>query len=78
MLTIYLITFLKVTKAEFIKRAKEIHGDEYDYRGVPDKVENYNVVPIVCSKHGLFFQSVYNHLAGQGCFKCEHNDLNDN
>jgi len=67
-----------VTKAEFIKKAKEIYGDQYDYRAVPDKLENYSIVPIVCFKHGMFYQSVYNHLQGQGCFECEHNDLNNN
>ena len=67
-----------MTKAEFIEKAKEIYGDQYDYRGVPDKVENYSMVPIVCSKHGLFYQSVYDHLNREGCFKCKYNNVLDN
>ena len=67
-----------MTKAEFIERARKIYGDQYDYRGVPDKVENYSMVPIVCSKHGLFYQSVYDHLNREGCFKCKYNNILDN
>ena len=59
----------KLTKEEFIKKAKEIHGDKYDY----SKVEYVNIdtkVCIICNKHGEFLQSPYKHLKGQGCPKC--------
>ena len=62
---------VRFTTEDFIKKAKEIHGDKYDY----SKVEyngNRNSVTIVCPKHGEFRQRVYNHMMGKGCFKCAH------
>lgn len=54
---------------EFIKRAKEIHGNYYDY----NKVKYVNLktpVVIICPKHGEFEQIPYNHLKGCNCPKC--------
>lgn len=60
-----------MTREEFIDKAKQIYGDKYDYRSVPNiDLQPYNNIPIFCDKHGLFFQSVYNHLQGKGCFEC--------
>lgn len=59
----------KLTKEEFIRRARQIHGDKYDY----SKVENpkYNEkVTIICPIHGEFQQFVNNHLFDSGCPKC--------
>ncbi|AWU98070.1 hypothetical protein [Azospirillum ramasamyi] len=57
--------------ASFTGRAREIHGDRYDYskavlRGALAKIT------IVCPKHGPFSQAPTHHLAGQGCRKCGH------
>ncbi|GAG31907.1 unnamed protein product [marine sediment metagenome] len=30
---------MKIGKEEFIKKAKAVHGDKYDYSLVPDEVE---------------------------------------
>ena len=46
----------KLTTEEFIKRAKEIHGDKYDYSLVEYK-GIYEKVKIICPIHGLFEQS---------------------
>ena len=59
----------RLTTEEFIKRAKEVHGDKYDYSKVKYKSIN-DIVLIKCSKHGEFFQLAYNHLQGYGCPKC--------
>lgn len=59
----------KLTTEEFIKRAREKHGDRYDY----SKVEFVNAttkVCIICKEHGVFWQSPKKHLSGQGCVKC--------
>jgi len=43
----------KLTTEEFIKKAREVHGDKYDY----SKVEYLNAttpVVIICPKHGEF------------------------
>ena len=59
----------KLGKDEFIKRAKEIHGDFYDYSKV-EYVNNQTKVCIICPEHGEFWQTPHNHLRGQGCFEC--------
>jgi hypothetical protein len=54
---------------EFVQRAKEVHGDKYNY----DKVNYVNAkdkVIIICAKHGDFDQAPDSHLRGQGCPKC--------
>lgn len=59
----------KITKNIFIKKAKKIHGDRYDYSQVICK-DSKNKVIIICSIHGDFKQSPSKHLSGQGCPKC--------
>ena len=59
----------KLTIAEFIKRAKKIHGDKYDYSKVV-YVNNHKKITIICSNHGEFEQRPYSHTQGQGCPKC--------
>ena len=57
------------TIAEFIKEAKAIHGDKYDY----SKVEYHGIhekVCIICPIHGEFWQTPLNHLHGHGCYYC--------
>lgn len=69
-----------MTKEEFIRKANKIYNQQYEYRCVPNhELENYSNVPIICDKHGLFFQSVYDHLDGKGCFECykEKRDLTE-
>lgn len=58
---------------EFIKRAKEIHGDEYDYSMV-NYINNHTKVEIICHKHGSFFITPNCHLNGQKCPKCNHSN----
>ena len=54
---------------EFIKRAKEIHGDKYDYSLVEYKTSN-DKIKIICQIHGIFEQNPSNHLQGYNCIKC--------
>jgi len=56
-------------KASFIKRAKEIHGDTYDYSLV-NYIKNQDKVTLICNVHGEFLQKPLNHLQGNGCNKC--------
>lgn len=53
----------------FISKAKEIHGDKYDYSKV-EYVNNRSKVCIICPKHGEFLQMPDKHLQGEGCPKC--------
>ena len=59
----------KKTKENFLEKAKEIHGDKYDYSNV-EYVNNRTKVCIICPEHGEFWQMPDNHLHGCGCPKC--------
>ena len=59
----------KLTTEEFIKKAREVHGDRYDYSKV-EYVNNKTKVIIICPVHGVFPQSPVNHIRGNGCPKC--------
>lgn len=55
---------MRLSKEDFIKKAKAIHGDKYDYTKVIYK--NYSTkVEIVCKEHGSFLQTPNNHLLEQ-------------
>ena len=61
-----------VDTKEFIRRAKEIHGNKYDYRHV-DYVKYKAHVKIKCKVHGFFNQTPNNHLRRNlmgGCDEC--------
>lgn len=58
------------TTEDFIKEAKEIHGDKYYYSKVT-YVNNRTKVCIICPAHGEFWQAPYKHLNRHGCPKCK-------
>lgn len=72
----------KMTQEEFILKAKEIHGDKYDYS--KSCYKNYEEkICIICEekdefgdKHGEFWQTPHHHLDGFGCKKCTKNFMN--
>lgn len=53
----------------FIERAREIHGDLYDYSLV-DYYRADQKVKIICHKHGVFKQAPDHHWIGGGCNNC--------
>ena len=53
---------------DFIRRAKETHGDKYDYSEV-NYVNSHTKVTIGCPIHGKFEQTPNNHYT-QGCLLC--------
>ena len=59
----------KLAIDEFIRRAREIHGDKYDYSKV-EYINNRTKICIICPVHGEFWQTPNRHLDGQGCPKC--------
>ena len=60
----------RFTKEEFIKRAKEVHGNKYDYSKI-DLINRKNgKICIICPIHGEFWQSPNMHLLGRNCPKC--------
>ena len=67
----------KKTTEEFIKKAKEIHGDKYDYSKV-EYINNLTPVCIVCPEHGEFWQRPNSHISRkQGCPKCAESKLEE-
>ena len=60
----------KKTKEEFIKDARDVHGDKYDYSKV-EYIGSKIKVCIICPKHGEFWQKPNCHLSGRGCPKCK-------
>jgi hypothetical protein len=55
---------------EFIKRAKAVHGDKYDYSKTEYK-KITDKVCIICPEHGEFWQMPDVHLLGRGCPNCQ-------
>lgn len=53
----------------FAFKAKEVHGEKYDYSLVDFKRSDRKVT-IVCPEHGAFEQTPSNHLCGRCCPKC--------
>ena len=53
----------------WIEKAKEIHGDKYDYSKVY-YIDQKTKVIIICFIHGEFKQNPHNHINGCGCKKC--------
>ena len=62
----------KITKEEFIKKAKEVHNNKYDYSKV-DYINLNTKVCIICPEHGEFWQKPKDHLLGYECIECGHN-----
>jgi len=66
---------LRKEKDLFIKKAKEIHGDKYDYSKV-NYISARTKVCIICPKHGEFFTTPDSHLHSRsGCPKCNQSKL---
>ena len=59
----------KHTKEFFVQKAIKAHNDKYNYSKV-NYVNNRTKICIICPKHGEFWQTPDNHLAGHGCPKC--------
>ena len=66
------------SKEFFIQKAKEIHGDGYDYSQV-NYINSQTHVNIICNTCGNNFPQVPNsHLRGCGCDKCAHRINHEN
>lgn len=62
----------EMTRDDFLKKARKIHGDKYDYSKV-DYKGMHEKVCIICPDHGEFWQTPNNHINNAaGCPKCGH------
>ena len=67
----------RLTTAQFIQRAKSIHGDRYDYSKVV-YIAGDKKVNIICPEHGSFLQKASNHInMAQGCRRCAKNQISE-
>lgn len=59
------------TTDSFISKAKQIHGDKYDYSLVEYGQNAHEKVNIICREHGVFYMSPNSHLSKKsGCQEC--------
>jgi len=65
----------RMNTADFIERAKEIHGEKYDY-SKSKYIRAADKLTIICPIHGEFKQKPNHHLAGIGCSSCAHYGIN--
>lgn len=56
--------------SDFIKEAREVHGNKYDY-SLAKYTHNQCKIKIICKIHGVFEQFAFSHIKqGSGCPKC--------
>ena len=61
----------RLTKEEFIEKARAIHGDKYSYFLIDHIDGSISKVDIVCNKCRIIFsQRINHHLSGKGCPEC--------
>lgn len=60
----------KKTIQEVIDSLSEIWGNEYDYSLIVEYQNNKAPLPIICKKHGVFYQSYADHSKHHGCPQC--------
>jgi len=58
----------KLTTEDFIKKARAVHGNKYDYSKV-EYVNSTTKVCIICPKHGEFLQKPAIHFQEKDCGK---------
>lgn len=59
----------RLTLDAFVKKAKEIHGNRYNYSKVSFETSS-DTVTIICEEHGEFTQRASSHTGGNGCKQC--------
>ncbi len=66
----------QMTTSEFIKKARNKHGNTYDYSSCV-YTGSHRRLSIVCQAHGKFEQFATTHLNGRGCPKCKFEKLKE-
>lgn len=59
----------KLTLKEWVEKAKQVHGNTYDY-SESEYTNSRLKIEIICPEHGRFWQKSADHLQGRGCPKC--------
>lgn len=53
-----------------IDKFKKVHGNKYSYPDITAYKGQYTKIDIKCPVHGVFTQTVKDHLRGHGCLEC--------
>lgn len=67
---------IKKDTAFFVKKAKEVHRNRYDY-SKSEYNGTHSKICITCPKHGDFWQYASDHIRGVGCPKCRMSHLEE-
>lgn len=67
----------KYSQEKFIMKARQVHGDRYDY-SQSIYIDSQTKICIICPDHGPFWQSPAEHLRGKGCKKCRYEQMRQN
>lgn len=57
----------RLTLEAFESKGRETHGNQYDYISY---TSYSSPAQIRCRRHGIFYQTAQNHIAGKGCPEC--------
>lgn len=71
---------IKLSLDTYINKSKTIHIDDngeplYNYSLIKTIENSHSVVPIICKKHGIFYQEIGEHSRGRGCPICNESKL---
>lgn len=70
------IILMAILFKDFLEKAREVHGEKFDYSLVEYK-HNSDKIKIICPIHGEFSQVLRDHLNKNGCIKCKTKSLDD-
>jgi very-short-patch-repair endonuclease len=59
----------KFTEVELLKIFNKKHNFKYSYPNLIDRLSTTKI-PIICPKHGIFYQKISEHKSGRGCYEC--------
>jgi hypothetical protein len=60
----------RLSDTEFIQKARQVHGNRYDYSQTVYGENGRKKISIICPTHGVFKQQANSHLNGFGCREC--------
>lgn len=60
----------RITLEEFTARARQVHGDRYEYVNLGVSASGRSTIVAVCREHGEFTQLANHHLITNGCKDC--------
>jgi G:T-mismatch repair DNA endonuclease (very short patch repair protein) len=64
-----------VNRDDYVVRAREIHGERFDYDHIPDRFLVTDYIDIRCRTHGPVRHMASRHIGGRSCRKCVRTDL---